>query len=159
VYPNLFHLPEWLPLLGGAVITSFGAMMLAAFLTAGYVLKCEMVRQGHDADRAWDLLFWAVIGGIVGARLYYVLLNYPRLQADPLGMIFSRGGMVWYGGFILASALVVRRIHTTGLPMGRTLDGAAPALSLAYGVGRIGCFPVGDDYRRPKDSRVGIAFP
>ena len=51
MYPTLFHLPEWLPIVGGAEITTFGVMMLAAFLTAGYVLKCEMVRQGHDADR------------------------------------------------------------------------------------------------------------
>jgi len=159
VYPNLFHLPEWLPVLGGAPITSFGVMMLAAFLTGGYVLKSGMARQGHDADKAWDLLFWAVIGGIVGARIYYVLLNYPRLAADPVGMIFSRGGMVWYGGFLLAGALVIRRIHTTGLPMGRTLDAAAPAMALAYGVGRLGCFLVGDDYGRPTDSWVGIAFP
>ena len=159
MYPNLFHLPGWLPVLGGAPITSFGVMMLAAFLTAGYVLKSEMVRQGHDADKAWDLLFWSVIGGIGGARLYYVFLNYDRLAADPLGMIFSRGGMVWYGGFLLAGFLVLRRIHTTGLPMGKTVDGAAPALALAYGVGRIGCFLVGDDYGRPTDSWVGIAFP
>ena len=100
-----------------------------------------------------------MIGGIVGARVYYVLLNYPRLAADPLGMILSRGGMVWYGGFLLAGALVLRRIHTTGLPMGKTVDGAAPALALAYAVGRIGCFLVGDDYGRPTDSWVGIAFP
>lgn len=159
MYPNLFHLPEWLPVLGGAPITSFGVMMLAAFLTGGYVLKAGMVRQGQDADKAWDILFWAVIGGIVGARIYYVLLNHPRLAADPVGMIFSRGGMVWYGGFLLASALAVRRIHTMGLPMGRTLDASAPALALAYGVGRLGCFLVGDDYGHPTDSWVGIAFP
>ena len=159
MYPNLFHLPEWLPVMGGAVITSFGAMMLASFLTAGYVLKSEMARRGQDPERAWDLIFWAVVGGVVGARLYYVLLNYPRLLDDPLGMILSRGGMVWYGGFLLAGALVLRRIHTTGLPMGATVDAAGPAMALAYAVGRVGCFLVGDDYGRPTDSWVGIAFP
>ncbi|MYB99423.1 MAG: prolipoprotein diacylglyceryl transferase [Gemmatimonadetes bacterium] len=159
MYPNLFHLPEWFPVLGGSPITSFGVMMLAAFLVGGYVLKTGMVRQGRTADQAWDLLFWAVIGGIVGSRLYYVLLNYDRLSADPLGMIFSRGGMVWYGGFLLAAALVFRRIHKVGLPMGRTVDAAAPGLAIAYAVGRVGCFLVGDDYGRPTDSWVGIAFP
>ena len=159
MYPNLFHLPEWFPILGGSPITSFGVMMLAAFLVGGYVLKTGMVRQGQTADQAWDLLFWAVIGGIVGARLYYVLLNFDRMAADPLGMIFSRGGMVWYGGFLLAAALVFRRIHKVGLPMGKTVDAAAPALAVAYAVGRVGCFLVGDDYGRPTDSWVGIAFP
>ncbi len=159
MYPNLFHVPDWVPILGGAPVTSFGVMMLLSFLTGGYVLRAGMVRDGHDADVAWDLLFWAVIGGILGARLYYVLLNYPRLLADPMGMLLSRGGMVWYGGFLLATVLVVWRIRKLGLPLGRTADAAAPALALAYGVGRIGCFLVGDDYGRPTDSWVGIAFP
>ena len=159
MYPNLFHLPEWLPVLGGAPITSFGVMMLAAFLVGGYVLKAGMVRQGQTADQAWDLLFMAVIGGIVGSRLYYVLLNYDRLAADPLGMIFSRGGMGWDGGFLLAAALIFYRIHKVGLPVGKTVDAAAPGLAIAYAVGRVGCFLVGDDYGRPTDSWVGIAFP
>ncbi|MCY3808751.1 MAG: prolipoprotein diacylglyceryl transferase [Gemmatimonadetes bacterium] len=159
MYPNLFTLPEWLPLVGGAPITSFGVMMLAAFLTAGYLLKVELVRQGQRPDIAWDLLFWAVLGGIVGARIYYVLLNYPRFLDDPIGMLLSRAGMVWYGGFLLAGALVLRRIRTLDLPMGTIVDASAPALALAYGVGRLGCFLVGDDYGRPTDSWVGIAFP
>ena len=159
MYPNLFHLPEWFPIGAGAPITSFGVMMLAAFLVAGYVLKIELERQGQPSDAAGDLLFWAVIGGIAGARLYYMLLNYDRLAADPLGMIFAREGMVWYGGLLLAAALVLRRIHKVGLPMGRTVDAAAPALAIAYAVGRLGCFLVGDDYGRPTDSWVGIAFP
>ena len=159
MYPNLFTLPEWLPLVGGAPITSFGVMMLAAFLTAGYLLKVELARQGQQPEIAWDLLFWAVLGGIVGARIYYVLLNYPRFLDDPIGMLLSRAGMVWYGGFLLAGALVLRRIRTLGLPMGTIVDASAPALALAYGVGRLGCFLVGDDYGRPTDSWVGIAFP
>ena len=159
MYPNLFHVPDWIPILGGAPVTSFGVMMLLSFLTGGYVLRAGMVKQGHDADVSWDLLFWAVIGGILGARIYYVLLNYPRLLADPMGMLLSRGGMVWYGGFLLATVLVVWRIRKLGLPLGKTADAAAPALALAYGVGRIGCFLVGDDYGRPTDSWVGIAFP
>ncbi len=159
MYPILFRFPEWFPFLGGEPITTFGVMMLLAFLTAGYVLKAEMVRMGHDAEKAWDLLFMGVIGGVVGARLYYVLLNYPRLLEDPAGMLFSRGGMVWYGGFLLAGGLVLWRTRQLKLPMGRTADAAAPALALAYGVGRIGCFLVGDDYGRPTDSWVGVAFP
>ncbi|MCY4397912.1 MAG: prolipoprotein diacylglyceryl transferase [Gemmatimonadetes bacterium] len=159
MYPILFRFPEWFPFLGGEPITTFGVMMLLAFLTAGYVLKAEMLRMGYDAEKAWDLLFMGVIGGVVGARLYYVLLNYPRLVEDPAGMLFSRGGMVWYGGFALAAGLVLWRARKLKLPMGRITDASAPALALAYGVGRIGCFLVGDDYGRPTDSWVGVAFP
>ena len=159
MYPNLFSLPEWVPILGGEPITSFGVMMLLSFLVGGYILKLEFVRIGEDPEKAWDIVLMAVIGGIVGARLYYVFLNYPRFAADPIGMLLARGGMVWYGGFLGATALVIWRIRKAGLPLGRTVDLAAPGLALAYAVGRIGCFLVGDDYGRPTDSWVGIAFP
>lgn len=159
MYPNLFKLPSWIPILGGEVITSFGVMMLLAFLTAGYVLRSEMRRVGEEPDKAWDLVFMAVVGGIVGAKAYYVLLNYPRLLSDPIGLIFSRGGLVWYGGFLLATAAVVWEIRRQKMPLRRTADLVAPALALAYGVGRIGCFLVGDDWGRPTGSWVGIRFP
>lgn len=159
MYPVIFELPSWFPLLGGEAITSFGVFMLLAFLTAGYVTRAELRRMGEDPEKAWDLVFMAVVGGIVGAKSYYVLLNYRRLMTDPIGLIFARGGLVWYGGFLLATALVVWEIHRRRLPLRRTADAVAPALALAYAVGRIGCFLVGDDWGRPTDSWVGIAFP
>ncbi|MFQ5536786.1 MAG: prolipoprotein diacylglyceryl transferase [Gemmatimonadota bacterium] len=159
MYPIFFRLPEWLPVLGGAPITSFGVFMLLAFLTAGYVTRAGMARMGEDPDKAWDLLFMAVIGGIGGAKLYYILLNYPRLLSDPAGLIFARGGLVWYGGFLMAAALVAWEIRRQKLPFGKTADVVAPALAIAYAVGRIGCFMVGDDWGRPTGSWVGIAFP
>jgi len=159
MYPNLFTLPDWFPILGGEPITSFGVMMLLSFLTAGFVMKSELRRMGEEPDKAWDLVFMAVVGGILGAKGYYILLNYQRLADDPVGLIFSRGGLVWYGGFLLATVFVIWEIRRQKLPLPRTADGAAPALALAYAVGRIGCFLVGDDWGRPTDSWVGIAFP
>jgi phosphatidylglycerol:prolipoprotein diacylglycerol transferase len=159
MYPILFELPEWIPLAGGAAITSFGVFMLLSFLTGGYILRAELRRQGEDPEKAWDLVFMAVIGGIVGARLYYLLLNFPRFIENPMGMLLSRGGLVWYGGFLLASALVVWEVRRQKLPLASAADACAPALALAYAVGRMGCFLVGDDWGRPTDSWVGIAFP
>lgn len=157
--PVLFHLPDWVPLLGGEPVTSFGVMMFLAFVTAGVILRMEMERNGHDGEQAWDLVFMAVIGGIVGAKLYYVFLNYDRLQAEGLRFLFSRGGMVWYGGFAGATVLVLWQAKRLGLPLLKIMDFSAPALALAYAVGRVGCFLVGDDWGRPTDSWVGIAFP
>ncbi len=159
MYPIIFELPSWLPLVGGAAITSFGVFMLLSFLTAGYVLRAELGRMKQDPEKAWDMVFMAVIGGIVGARLYYLLLNFPRFLDDPMGMLLSRGGLVWYGGFLLATALVVWEVHRQKLPLASTADACAPAIALAYAVGRLGCFFVGDDWGRPTDSWVGIAFP
>jgi phosphatidylglycerol:prolipoprotein diacylglycerol transferase len=159
MYPELFHLPGWLPLVGGEPVTSFGVMMFLSFLTAGFVLRGELRRMGYDGDKAWDFVFMAVVGGIVGAKLYYVLLNYDRLAAEGLSFVFTRGGLVWYGGFLGATALIVWEALRSPIPLGRVADACAPALAIAYAVGRVGCFLVGDDYGRPTDSWVGIRFP
>jgi len=159
VYPNLFYFPDWVPLLGGAPVTSFGLFMFLAFVAAGFVGRAEMERKGYDGDKVWDLVFMAVVGGVLGAKIYYVLLNWPRLIEDPAGLVFSRGGMVWYGGFLGATALVVWEIRRSKLPLGDMADMAAPALSLAYAVGRIGCFLVGDDWGRPTGLPWGVRFP
>jgi phosphatidylglycerol:prolipoprotein diacylglycerol transferase len=159
VYPHLFRLPEWFPFIGGEPITSFGAMIFLAFLTAGLVTRAQMGRAGLDKDKAWDLLFWCVIGGIGGAKLYYLLTHFPQVLADPMGMILARGGLTWFGGLFLATALTIWKIRQLGWPVGKTLDLIAPGMPLAYAVGRMGCFLVGDDYGRPTGSWVGIAFP
>ncbi|MCE2454577.1 MAG: prolipoprotein diacylglyceryl transferase [Gemmatimonadetes bacterium] len=159
MYPVIFDIPQWVPILGGSPVTSFGVCMFLAFLAAGYVVRTELRRIGQDPDRAWDFVFMAVVGGIVGAKLYYVFLNFDRLTADPTGMLFGRGGLVWYGGLIGGTALVLWEIRRRRLPLPATADAIAPSLALAYGIGRIGCFLVGDDWGRPTDSWLGIAFP
>ena len=145
--------------MGGEPITSFGVFMFLSFLVGGMLLRAEMERAGHDPERAWDLVFMAVLGGVIGAKAYYVLLNYEALLADPLSAIFSRGGMVWYGGFAGALLLIVIEIKRRGLPLGEIADICSPTLAIGYAVGRMGCFLVGDDYGRPTDSWVGISFP
>lgn len=159
MYPIIFELPTWFPFLGGAPITSFGVFMLLSFLTGGYVIRAELRRIGEDPEKSWDLVFMGVVGGIIGAKGYYLLLNYPSLIADPVGMILSRGGLVWYGGFLLATVLVIREIKRQKLGVPRMADIIAPALALGYSVGRIGCFLVGDDWGRPTDSVFGVRFP
>ncbi|MBI4540245.1 MAG: prolipoprotein diacylglyceryl transferase [Gemmatimonadetes bacterium] len=157
--PELFRLPEWVPLLGGEPITSFGVMMFLAFLTGGLLHSREMGRVGLNPDHSWDILFVAVIGGILGAKIYYVLLNFPRLVADPLPLLLARGGLVWYGGLLGATALVILQIRRLRLPLARVADATAAPLAVAYGIGRIGCFLVGDDYGRPTDFIFGLRFP
>jgi len=157
MYPELFTLT--LPVLGEFTITSFGVMMALAFLSGYAVLRSELGRLDADRELAADMLMGALIGGIVGAKLYYVILYWDRTVLDPLGMLFARGGLVWYGGLIggiLGVSWAVRR-RKASIPM--AADAVAPGLALAYAVGRIGCFLVGDDYGRPTDSWVGIAFP
>lgn len=157
MYPELFTVN--LPIIGSLTITSFGVMMALAFLTAYQILRSELTRLGQDSDFSGDLLIGALIGGIVGAKLYYVILNWELTFRDPFGMLFSRAGLVWYGGLLGAIVVMVYQVHHRGESKPLIADALAPGNALAYGIGRIGCFLVGDDYGRPTESWVGLAFP
>ena len=145
--------------IGGFTVTSFGVMIALAFVAGGWIFAKELRRMGQDPEHAWDLCGYAAIFGILGAKIYYLILHFPETAADPLHSILSRSGLVWYGGFLLAALAVALRVHRLKLPVLATADGVGPALALGYAVGRIGCFLVGDDYGAPTNLPWGIAFP
>jgi phosphatidylglycerol---prolipoprotein diacylglyceryl transferase len=152
MYPVLFEF-------GGIAITSFGVFMAAAFLGARWLTSKELKRHGDDPEIAWDLLVYAAIGGLLGAKIWYMVLHWQDTVANPAQAIFSRSGLVWYGGFILATLLVIWRIRKLNLGVGHVLDTTAPGLALGYALGRFGCFLVGDDYGYPTTVPWAIAFP
>lgn len=159
MYPILFRFPDWIPILGGEPISSFGLMLVVAFLAGAYLLAWGLEREGLDPERAWDIFVMCVIGGLGGAKLFDILLDFPRLLEEPAAVIFSREGLVWYGGFLTAAGLIVFQVRRLELPAGKVFDALATALPVAYALGRVGCFLVGDDYGKPTDSWVGIRFP
>ncbi len=156
MYPELFTLN--LPLVGSLTVTSFGVMLWVAMLAGYWVLRAEFARLGQ-APVAVDVLLAGIIGGIVGAKLYYLVLHLDQTAQNPAASIFSRAGIVWYGGFIGGFLAVTWVLRRRGIAWGIGADAVAPALALSYAVGRVGCFLVGDDYGRPTDSFVGVAFP
>jgi phosphatidylglycerol:prolipoprotein diacylglycerol transferase len=152
MFPVLFRI-------GGFTVTSFGVMIALSFIVAGWVLSKELARKGQDPEQAWDICGYAAIFGILGAKLYYLILHFPETAADPRHAILSRSGLVWYGGFILAALAILIKLYRQKLPILTFADAVAPALALGYAVGRIGCFLVGDDYGGPTNLPWGVAFP
>jgi phosphatidylglycerol---prolipoprotein diacylglyceryl transferase len=146
VYPLNLHL-------GPLNITGYGVMMMVGFLMGGWLMDRELRERGWNHDYAADITVAAVIGGILGAKLWYVAATHD------LGALFSRGGLVWYGGFIGGVLAVLLNSRRLSVPIRWTLDLSAPALPAAYGLGRIGCFLVGDDYGRPTTLPWGVKFP
>lgn len=86
----------------------------------------------------------AIVAGIVGAKLFFILENLDLLARDPVGTIFATGGLTFYGGFLLAAASIVWFLHRYDLSARTFADAIAPGLMLAYGIGRIGCYLAGD---------------
>ncbi len=133
-------------------ITGFGIMMMLAFLMGGWIIDRECRRQHFASDYAGDIVMAALIGGIVGAKLWFVALH-------GLDTLFARGGLVWYGGFTGGLLGVVLNGWRRRVPMRWTAQLVAPALAAAYAVGRIGCYVVGDDYGIPTTLPWGVKFP
>jgi phosphatidylglycerol:prolipoprotein diacylglycerol transferase len=146
VYPFIIHL-------GPLEITGYGLMMMVAFLMGGWLITLELRRRRLSEDYAADAVAAAVVGGIIGAKLWYVALN------QDLGSLFSRGGLVWYGGFIGGTIAVILNGWRLGVPLRWTMQLVAPALAAAYALGRVGCFLVNDDYGRPTGMPWGMKFP
>lgn len=139
--------------LGSFDITGFGLMMLVGFAAGAWVIRRDLLRRGLDAAYAADVFIAAGIGGLAGAKLWFVVAS-----GDPAS-ILERSGMVWWGGLIGGAAVVLAWGRHRGVPTRFTLELAAPALALAYALGRVGCFLVGDDYGVPTDLPWGVEFP
>jgi phosphatidylglycerol:prolipoprotein diacylglycerol transferase len=146
VYPLVFHL-------GPLEITGFGIMMMMAFLWAGWAMQTRLRELCLHDQFAWDIVLAGVIGGILGAKIWYVALYHD------VGLLFSRGGLVWYGGLIGGAAAVIFNSVRLKVPVRFTLDLAAPALAVGYAIGRVGCFLVQDDYGIPTSLPWGMKFP
>jgi phosphatidylglycerol:prolipoprotein diacylglycerol transferase len=139
--------------LGPLALTGFGLAVLLAFVVAQLVSQRELARRGHDPEPVADMVFAAVIGGLLGAKLYYVIIlrNWDAL--------FTRGGFVFWGGLIGGILAVMLVIWKKKIPMMRIFDVGGPAVAAAYAVGRTGCWAVGDDYGRPWNGFMAVQFP
>ncbi len=146
IHPFIIHL-------GPLEVTGYGLMLMVAFLMGGWLIARQLRERQLREEYAADIVAAAVIGGIIGAKLWYVALT-----RDP-GALFSRGGLVWYGGFIGGALAVMLNGWRLKVPLRWTMQIAAPALAAAYALGRVGCFLVNDDYGRPSSLPWAVRFP
>jgi phosphatidylglycerol:prolipoprotein diacylglycerol transferase len=141
-------------------LQTFGIMFALAFSAAGLLVAKRLRELGKPVDWAYELIFAALIGGLVGSRLDFMLENWSDVKDDLLGNVFSGSGLVWYGGAIggaIGVLLWARFRHMLNLTL---LDICAPALAIGYAVGRIGCQLSGDgDYGQPWDGPWAMAYP
>jgi phosphatidylglycerol:prolipoprotein diacylglycerol transferase len=131
----------------GISIKTFGVMFALGFLACGAVLARRLREMDKPVDWAYEITFAALLGGVIGARAYYVIQNYGSVKHNLLGSIFSGSGLVWYGGAIGGAIGVVLWMRWRDALELRMFDMCATALALGYAIGRIGCQVSGDgDY-------------
>lgn len=149
MYPVLFRI-------GAFEITSFGAMMAIAAVVGLWQLQREAARAGLP-ESVLDAAVIGIIGGLLGAKLFWAVEHSGTAPMSDL--LFSRGGLSWYGGLIGGVGSGVAYVRARRWPLMPILAAATPALAFGQLLGRIGCFLVGDDYGWPTDLPWGVAFP
>ena len=145
---------------GPFTVTTWGVFVLTGILLAVYYAAREAEKAGFRRDDLYDLAFFSVLAGIVGARLFYVLTHWSEFAADPVEILrIWHGGMVFYGGFLLGVPAALAFVYRRKLPPSRVADWIAPGIPLAIAIGRWGCFFNGCCFGKPTELPWGVIFP
>ena len=152
MHPILFKI-------GPITIYTYGVLIATAFFL-GLALAARQARvEGEDPQKIMDLSFYILISAIVGSRLLYIVVEYKEYISNPL-RIFKvwEGGLVFYGGFIMAMAVVIIYVRRHEMNLWKVGDILAPSVAIGQGVGRLGCFFAGCCYGRETDVPWAFIF-
>jgi phosphatidylglycerol---prolipoprotein diacylglyceryl transferase len=145
-HPFEFHI-------GPLPLTGFGLAMMAAFGVAHWVSQMVLVERGDDPEMMNDVTFAALVGTIVGAKVYYAVIQ------GSFAALFTRAGLVFWGGFIGSVVLCAAVIRWKKWSFLRVADACGVGIAAGYAIGRTGCWAVGDDYGRVYNGPFAVAFP
>ncbi|HSA94316.1 MAG TPA: prolipoprotein diacylglyceryl transferase family protein [Terriglobales bacterium] len=145
--------------MGPLRLGTYGLMVWLGLVCGYKALEADLKRRRLSAD-ALNIVLWLGAAGLAGSKLYHVLETPAELFADPLGRLFSSSGFAWYGAAIAGLVTVILLARHYKMPLLVMLDVTAPAVTLGYAVGRIGCLLSGDgDYGVPTSLPWGMSFP
>ena len=144
----------------GLPLKTFGLFFGLSFIASGLVLARRLRELGKSPDWSYEMIFAALVGGVIGSRLWWAAEHTDEVSEDVFGSLFGGSGLTWYGGLIggaIGVCLYARRRDLFGLGL---LDLCAPALAMGYAVGRVGCQVSGDgDYGEAWDGPWAMAYP
>ncbi len=141
----------------GLPIPSYGIMTALAYGAALYYCYKQQARLGLPKDKIFDLLFWIIVGALLGGKLFYIWFNFDSFSASSL-IEKIRYGFVFYGGFlggITAGIIWLKKYKKPLLP---ALDFFAVPLALGHAIGRIGCFLAGCCYGKIAHNFLGVKY-
>jgi len=145
--------------LGPITLRTYGALVVLAFLAALRVSRIGAPLRGIPENFLLDLIAILILTGLLGARLFYVLLNASYFLEHPFEIVkIWEGGLVFYGGFFTATAAGIWFTSRRKIRVGKVANCLAPALALGQAIGRLGCFFAGCCYGRPTSVPWAVTF-
>ena len=144
--------------IGKITIHGYGLMIAIGILCCIAMGMYRAKKYKLNPEAVIDIALYGVLAGFLGAKLLYVIVEFPAFIKDPLSVLGSEGFVV-YGGIILGVLAAIIYCKVKGLVFLEYFDLCAPSISLAQGFGRIGCFLAGCCYGRETQSFLGVVFP
>ncbi len=144
--------------IGPVTIYSYGLMIAIGFIAALGLCLRRAPRFGLDTEEVWNFWYICLIGGLLGAKLLYIIIEFRNIIDSTLSFSDIATGFVVYGGIIGGALSIYGYCRFRKLNFWKYIDLIAPAVPLAQGFGRIGCFLAGCCYGRPTDARFGVVF-
>ncbi|HBR17756.1 MAG: prolipoprotein diacylglyceryl transferase [Deltaproteobacteria bacterium RIFCSPLOWO2_12_FULL_43_16] len=147
---------------GPIQIRFYGLMYVIAILVGSFLIKQEVRRKGIQLndDEVMNFILWSVLGGIFGARIYYVVFNWGYYFANPKEIpAVWHGGLAIHGGLIGGILVAYLYLKRREISFWKIADSVAPAIILGQAFGRFGNFMNGDAHGRPTTLPWGIVFP
>lgn len=144
--------------IGPITVHGYGFMIALGILCCVAMASYRAKKYNMNPDAILDIAIYGVIAGFLGAKLMYVIVEFPQFIKDPMSVIGSEGFVV-YGGIIVGVLAAILYCRIKKLAFFEYFDLCAPSISLAQGFGRIGCFLAGCCYGRETDSIFGVVFP
>jgi phosphatidylglycerol---prolipoprotein diacylglyceryl transferase len=154
MYPVLFTV-------GGVKFYSFGLMMALSIIVPALAVALPLLkRNGVRSDFIYEAILTTAVGGIVGARLWYLVEHWSEASKDFWHVALTGAGFTWYGGLIGGVGLTMLLALWRKVPLGLLFNCAAPALAIGYAIGRIGCQLAGDgDYGKVSNLPWAMGYP
>jgi phosphatidylglycerol---prolipoprotein diacylglyceryl transferase len=146
--------------IGPLDLQTFGICFALAFLASGALFARRLRELGKPPDWTYEGIFAALVGGVVGSRVDYILQNWDKVSGDVVGNTFSGSGLVFFGGLIGGALGVLLWARWRGFLGWELADCGSYAVAIGYAIGRIGCQVSGDgDYGENWDGPWAMAYP
>jgi phosphatidylglycerol:prolipoprotein diacylglycerol transferase len=141
----------------GISIKTFGVFFALNFVAWGALVSRRLREIGKPPDWAYEMVAVALVGGLIGARGYWLLQNHESVS---LGNVFGGSGLIWFGGLAGGVVAVLTWAWRRDFLSLDLVDMAGPGLALGYAIGRIGCQVSGDgDYGKAWDGPWAMGYP